>query len=134
VPNDNDSTIFRSYRSHTYTAIHAQACWKLAIVVKDDLTCKLPKVQFSVSRKRHPKCLDRFHIFPCFIPTSSAVPIFYFHPPEDRLRSEMFDVVSPLYVNRKSRYLHQWIAFVSLVSTRCYMPRYSLKTRPAHAY
>jgi len=30
----------------------------------------------------------------------------------------MFNVVSTLYVNRKSRDLHQWIALVSLVSTR----------------
>jgi len=58
------------------------------------------------------------------------VPLFYFYPPKDRLRLVFCKVVSSLYVILQSRDLYHWLAPVSPVSERCYMPRSRFKTRP----
>ena len=95
------------------------------------LTCKTAESPIFDISETASKVLESFPHFSLFR-RQSRFPIFIL--PEDRLSSEIFSVVSPLYVNRTSCDLHQCIALVRPVSTRCYMPRYSLKTRPAHAY
>ena len=112
---------------YIYGHLHAKACWKLATVVKADLNvqnCPKPSnFRYLGNGIQSARIVSTFSLL---VPLLWQSRFSIFILPEDRIGSEIFNVVSPLYLNRKSRDLHQWIALVGLVSTRCYMPRYSL--------
>jgi len=89
-----------------------------------------PQFVTSRKRKRHLKCPNHQNKKTLFILVLIQVPLFYFYPPKDRLRLVFCKVVSSLYVILRSRDLYHWLAPVSPVSERCYMPRSRFKTRP----